>query len=158
MRRLGDDFLDDHPRFTLALLLVLTLLTVFALAMTFRWSRDREAYLAQAQRIAAIRPDMSLAYAQAFVALGWLAYVGFLLLFSMMLWVDLFHGTTGRSGSCGPQLHAGCAGLVLPYFFWPRWMMLKHARSDLSRFQQCRQRRQAGTDRGACVPRMLRLR
>ena len=95
MRRLGDDFLDDHPRFTLALLLVLTLLTVFALAMTFRWSRDREAYLAQAQRIAAIRPDMSLAYAQAFVALGWLAYVGFLLLFSMMLWVDLFHGNYG---------------------------------------------------------------
>ena len=45
MRRPGDDFLDSHPGFALTLLIVLTLLMVFALAMTVRWHRDREAYL-----------------------------------------------------------------------------------------------------------------
>ena len=148
MRRPGDDFLDAHPGFALALLISLMLILLVALAMTVRWHRDREAYLKQAQRMAAIRPDMSLAYTQGFTALGWLTYVGFLLLFSSGLWVDLFHGRyKGTIWIVWASTAFWCAGLVLPYFYWPRWMMPRHARHDLSPFQQRRRRRQAGKER-----------
>ena len=147
MRRPGDDFLDSHPGFALTLLIVLTLLMVFALAMTVRWHRDREAYLKQAHRLAAARPDFSLAYAQGFLALGWLTYVGFLLLFSFGVWVRLFHGSyEGKIWLVWTSTACWFIGMVLPYFYWPRWMMPRHARSDVSPFQQRRQPRHPGTD------------
>ena len=97
--------------------------------------------------MAAIRPAFSLAYAQGFVALGWLTYVGFLLLFLEMLWVDLFEGNfTGTIWVLRVSTACWLAGMFLPYFCWPRWMMPEHARSDLSPFQERRQRRRAGTD------------
>ena len=144
MRRPGDDFLDNHPGFALALLILLILIMLVLLAMTVQWHRDREAYLKQAQRMAAIRPDMSLAYAQGFTALGWLAYVGFLLLLSLGLDGPGSRNAHGEIWIVWAYVAFCFAGTVLPYFYWPRWMMPKHARGDLSPFQQRRQRRQRG--------------
>ena len=84
-----DDFLKQHPNVLTAVLLVMSGLLLFALGKTWVLRRDRDAYVKQAQRLAAIRPDFSLAYAKGFLALGWLAYVGFLMMFLMGLWTNL---------------------------------------------------------------------
>ncbi len=106
--------------------------------------RDRDAYLKHAQRLAAIRPDFSLAYAQGFLALGWLAYVGFLLMFLMGLWTNLVsHSYDGTFWILEVSVACLWAGAILPYFYWPRWAMPPHARDDVSPFQEHVQRRRS---------------
>lgn len=144
MLRPGDDFLEHHPNVLIALWLGLVLLLLVALGKTWALRRDRDAYLSQAQRLAAIRPDFSLAYAQGFLALGWLVLVAFLLLFGTGLWVNLFrHSYDGTFWVLVVSQAFWWASLILPYFYWPRWAMPPHARNDVSPFLEHVQRRRS---------------
>lgn len=141
-RRLGDDFLDQHPNVAIALLLGLCLLFLVFLGKTWTLRRDREAYVSLAKRLAAIRPEVSLAYAQGFLALGWLTWLGCLLFFGLGLWVNLFRGSYDGTFWVLIVWQAFLwAGLIFPYFYWPRWAMPPHARNDVSPFQNQLQRR-----------------
>ena len=139
-----DEFLKQHPDVLTAVLLVMSLLLLFALGKTWALRRDRDAYLKQAQRLAAIRPDFSLAYAQGFLALGWLAYIGFLMMFLMGLWTNLVsHSYDGTFWILEVSVACLWASVILPCFYWPRWAMPPHARGDVSPFHKHVQRRRS---------------
>lgn len=144
MERPEDQFLNRHPGYALALLCLMALVLGFVLVKTIRWRRDREAYLKQAGRLSAVsRFQPSQAYARGLVALGWPIYIGLLLIVGLGLWDSLFHASFG--GEIWILFASQAliwAGLILPYFYWPRVAMPPHARGDMSPFQVRRLRRQ----------------
>lgn len=114
------------------------------LVKTIHWRRDREAYVKQAGRLQSTnRYVQSQAYARGLVALGWPIFIGFLLICGLGLWELLFHRNfDGEGWILFAAVALIWAGLILPYFYWPRVAMPPHARGDLSPFQVRRLRRQ----------------
>ncbi len=117
MHRAGEELLDRPPWYVLGALCFLTLVLLAMLGKTVHWRRDREAYLTQARLWAKSRGEKSEAYARGFVAFGWLTFVGFLLMFGLVLWPALFQRRF--DGGIWVVLASQVfiwAGLILPYF------------------------------------------
>lgn len=113
------------------------------LVKTTHWRRDRKAYVRQAGRLQSSIYGPSQAYARGLVALGWMIYVGFLLIVGRGLWDLLVHRSfDGEGWILFAAVALIWAGLILPYFYWPRVAMPPHARRDPSPFQIRRLRRQ----------------
>ncbi|KGN32178.1 hypothetical protein N802_11000 [Knoellia sinensis KCTC 19936] len=144
MEQPEDQFLNRHPEYAVALMCLMALAFGFLLVRTVHWRRDREAYVKQAGRLQAMSIyHPSQAYARGLVALGWPIYVGFLLIFGLGLWDNLFHRSFDGAGwILVASIVSIWAGLILPYFYWPRVAMPPHARGDMSPFQVRRLRRQ----------------
>lgn len=138
-----DQFLNRHAGFAVTLTCLMALAFVMLLVKTPHWRRDRETYDKQAGMLQSSRYGPSQAYARGLVALGWPIYVGFLLICGLWLWDLLFHRSfDGEGWILFAAVACIWAGLILPYFYWPRVAMPPHARGDMSPFQVRRLRRQ----------------
>lgn len=143
MERPEDQILNRHPEYAVALLCLMALAFGMLLVKTIHWRRDREAYVRQAGRLQSSIYGPSQAYARGLVALGWMIYVGFLLIVGRGLWDLLVHRSfDGEGWILFTAVALIWAGLILPYFYWPRVAMPPHARGDLSPFKVRRLRRQ----------------